>query len=249
MKKKNIINKIEEKIPKKWKKRIPNIITSSRILMALLFIFTFITGHMGISVALFATASISDAMDGFLARRWNAQSKFGKYIDPIADKLLVGSTLLLYGILFNKLMLIPLIGELSIICVNIANVIKSGDGNVNKIGKIKTISLMSTTSLALLTTILSNPILNSLVTGLVCVNLPLQAATIIEYISKFNKTENVELSKNNINNEDKNIKKKQVESTKDKIEEYKKEKDFLLNINTDEISKVKKIGQKINKNI
>ena len=108
---------------------------------------------------------------------------------------------------------------------------------------------MSTTSLALLTTILSNPILNSLVTGLVCVNLPLQAATIIEYISKFNKTENVELSENKINNEDNDIKKKQVESTKDKIEEYKKEKDFLLNINTDEISKVKKIGQKINKNI
>ncbi|MGK0375738.1 MAG: CDP-diacylglycerol--glycerol-3-phosphate 3-phosphatidyltransferase [Arenicella sp.] len=44
---------------------------------------------------LFALAGISDALDGYLARRWNQTSKLGEFLDPVADKLLVSTMLLL----------------------------------------------------------------------------------------------------------------------------------------------------------
>lgn len=48
-----------------------------------------------IAFALFAAASITDFFDGYLARAWSLQSKLGRMLDPIADKLLVGVSLLL----------------------------------------------------------------------------------------------------------------------------------------------------------
>jgi len=45
--------------------------------------------------ALFTVASITDWLDGYLARAWQMQSLFGTMLDPIADKLLVGAALLL----------------------------------------------------------------------------------------------------------------------------------------------------------
>lgn len=249
---KNILKNIENKIPNKWKKRIPNMITSSRIIMALAFILTFITGHMGLSVALFATASISDALDGFLARRWEAQSKFGKYADPLADKLLVGSTLLLYGFNYNSLMFLPLIGELCIAGINTVSVLKNGRSDVNKIGKIKTISLMSTTSLALLSTLINNPILNTLVQGLIYLNVPLQAATLTGYIEQTVKNKkNIDIKKNynSIENDSKTIKEEKVNTkkrtnTREQIETLKIEKEFLLSKDAKNNDKIKKIGQK-----
>lgn len=44
---------------------------------------------------LFAVASITDWLDGFLARRWNQTSKFGAFLDPVADKLLVAVSLVM----------------------------------------------------------------------------------------------------------------------------------------------------------
>lgn len=78
---------------------LPNILTYGRILAipALAAVFLGMEGveHRWIALAIFVAACITDWLDGYLARIWNQQSTLGRMLDPIADKLLVGTTLLL----------------------------------------------------------------------------------------------------------------------------------------------------------
>lgn len=82
---------------------IPNLLTYGRILaVPLIVLCFFLEGKLAISntarwVALwiFVIASITDFLDGYLARIWNQTSNIGRMLDPIADKLLVASILLL----------------------------------------------------------------------------------------------------------------------------------------------------------
>ena len=82
---------------------IPNLLTYGRILaVPLIVLCFFLEGKLAISntarwVALwiFIIASITDFLDGYLARIWNQTSNIGRMLDPIADKLLVASILLL----------------------------------------------------------------------------------------------------------------------------------------------------------
>ena len=55
----------------------------------------FILGVVVLGGALFVLASLTDWLDGYLARAWQQQSTLGRMLDPIADKLLVGATLLM----------------------------------------------------------------------------------------------------------------------------------------------------------
>lgn len=78
---------------------LPNILTYGRIvavpvMAAVLF---FGVGDMArwIAFAIFVTACLTDWLDGYLARIWSQQSNLGRMLDPIADKLLVGVTLLM----------------------------------------------------------------------------------------------------------------------------------------------------------
>lgn len=77
---------------------IPNLLTLFRIWaipgIVLTFFFNNATSAW-IGVILFALAGISDYMDGYLARHWNQLTRFGRVLDPIADKLLVGALLLM----------------------------------------------------------------------------------------------------------------------------------------------------------
>jgi cardiolipin synthase len=81
----------------KLKKNIPNALTASRVaLIPVICLLVFVPGQVAAwaSFALYAFAGISDFFDGWLARRWNAGSAFGRIFDPIADKLLVAALLL-----------------------------------------------------------------------------------------------------------------------------------------------------------
>lgn len=77
---------------------IPNLLTRIRIWAIPLIVATFFFDHPAwawVGVVLFALAGITDYMDGYLARHWNQLSRFGRVLDPIADKLLVGALLLM----------------------------------------------------------------------------------------------------------------------------------------------------------
>lgn len=79
------------------RKNIPNLLTYFRIavipLLVVLFYIPGIWGH-GMAAGLFLLAGISDYLDGYLARNWEAQSTLGRFLDPIADKLLIGAVLI-----------------------------------------------------------------------------------------------------------------------------------------------------------
>ena len=77
---------------------IPNTITSARIVMIPVFIAVFFLPYdwaPALATFVFWLAAITDWFDGYLARKLNQQSALGAFIDPLADKLMVVSALLL----------------------------------------------------------------------------------------------------------------------------------------------------------
>ncbi len=77
---------------------IPNAITTSRILLIPVFIAAFYLPYewaSALATFIFAFAAITDWFDGYLARKLNQQSALGAMIDPLADKLMVISALLI----------------------------------------------------------------------------------------------------------------------------------------------------------
>lgn len=77
---------------------LPNVLTYFRILaVPLLVIAFYLEGYVGrwLMLLVFIAASISDFLDGYLARVWQQTSAMGRLLDPIADKLLVATSLIL----------------------------------------------------------------------------------------------------------------------------------------------------------
>jgi len=68
---------------------LPNKLTVLRVVLIPIFIVVLMTGHYYISAIIFVAASLTDALDGAIARKYNLVTNFGKIMDPLADKLLV----------------------------------------------------------------------------------------------------------------------------------------------------------------
>jgi cardiolipin synthase len=77
---------------------IPNLITLARILLVPVVVWAITAGAMKIAFLLFLAAGVSDAVDGFLAKRFNMTSELGAYLDPLADKVLITSIYVALGI-------------------------------------------------------------------------------------------------------------------------------------------------------
>jgi cardiolipin synthase len=77
---------------------IPNLITLARILLVPVLVWAITSGEMWLAFLLFVAAGISDAVDGFLAKRFGMASELGAYLDPLADKALIVSIYVSLGV-------------------------------------------------------------------------------------------------------------------------------------------------------
>lgn len=77
---------------------LPNALSLLRILLTPLFVVAYLRGGYCemVAIALFTLAALTDSCDGYLARRYGLTTKFGAFLDPIADKILVIATLWLF---------------------------------------------------------------------------------------------------------------------------------------------------------
>jgi cardiolipin synthase len=76
---------------------IPNIITVFRFLLVPPFVLVLLQEQFGLALLLFGIAGFSDALDGYLAKRFNWTSRLGALMDPLADKLLLVSSYVTLG--------------------------------------------------------------------------------------------------------------------------------------------------------
>jgi cardiolipin synthase len=77
---------------------IPNLITLGRILLVPIVVWAITAGAMRTAFLLFLAAGISDAVDGFIAKRFGMTSELGSYLDPLADKALIVSIYVSLGV-------------------------------------------------------------------------------------------------------------------------------------------------------
>jgi cardiolipin synthase (CMP-forming) len=77
---------------------IPNLITLGRILLVPIVVWAIASGAMWIAFVLFLAAGLSDAVDGYLAKRFHMTTELGAYLDPLADKTLIVSIYITLGI-------------------------------------------------------------------------------------------------------------------------------------------------------
>jgi cardiolipin synthase len=77
---------------------IPNLITLARILLVPVVVWSIATGRLRLAFLLFMAAAVSDAVDGFLAKRFGMKTELGAYLDPLADKVLIVSIYVTLGI-------------------------------------------------------------------------------------------------------------------------------------------------------
>jgi CDP-diacylglycerol--glycerol-3-phosphate 3-phosphatidyltransferase len=130
----------------------PNKLTIARIIATPIFMATMLIDfpyHYAISLILFIGASLTDMIDGQMARKYNLVTDFGKFLDPLADKMLTTAAFLVFiqkgiGAGITVITFIVLIREFLITSLRL---ISAGKGKViaaNMWGKAKTVSQMFT---------------------------------------------------------------------------------------------------------
>ncbi|MFT5115376.1 MAG: CDP-diacylglycerol--glycerol-3-phosphate 3-phosphatidyltransferase [Parasphingorhabdus sp.] len=144
----------------------PNILTLVRIAIIpviILFYYLPIKNSNEIVTSLFVFAAITDWLDGYLARRWNQGSPFGEFLDPVADKLIVATALILLvsdpsvldavfsKVLFTVVTCVIIGREIAISALRewMANLGERQNVAVGMVGKVKTVLQMVAISLLL----------------------------------------------------------------------------------------------------
>ena len=141
---------------------IPNLLTWSRILMIPVFVLIYYLPYNWsgfVAAVIFALAGITDWIDGYLARKWGQMTKLGAFLDPVADKLMVATALVVLVEVHNNFLLsIPaavIIGrEITISALRewMAELGKRASVAVSFVGKVKT-----TVQMVAITGLIANP--------------------------------------------------------------------------------------------
>ena len=119
--------------------------TLVRVAMIPIFMALLLLGYRWIALAVFILASVTDFVDGYVARHYNQVSDFGKFLDPLADKLLVTACMLIFvewGRMPAWAVMIVLTREFAVTGLRLVAV---GNGRVIAAGwsgKVKTFSTM-----------------------------------------------------------------------------------------------------------
>jgi len=77
---------------------LPNLISLSRLLSVPLLVWLIVSGYIAWAFWLFVLAGVSDAIDGWIAKRFDLRSTLGVFLDPIADKVMLVSVYLALGL-------------------------------------------------------------------------------------------------------------------------------------------------------
>ena len=133
---------------------LPNKLTIARVIAVPFFIAAYMTGLYYVAFVLFILASLTDMLDGKIARKYNLVSNFGKIMDPLADKILVYSAFCLMvqdGTVPGWMLIVILAREFTIAGMR---TVAASEGIViaaGMSGKIKTVLQMIAVPLLLLT--------------------------------------------------------------------------------------------------
>ena len=141
----------------------PNKLTVLRILLVPLFLVFLLVGqipaHYLLALIVFVVASATDSLDGHLARKNDQVTTFGKFLDPLADKILVLSAMISFieiGLCGSLVVVIMIAREFMVTSLRLVAV--SGDGTViaaGLLGKVKTVVQMVSVVLILILCMLS----------------------------------------------------------------------------------------------
>lgn len=136
---------------------LPNKLTCVRMAMVPLFVAVFLLSQIpqnyGWALALFALASFTDFLDGYIARKKNLITDFGKFMDPLADKILVMSALVLFtamGIVPAPVVILIIAREFAVTSLRLIAAPKGIVIAADIFGKLKTVSQMVWTLTVLL---------------------------------------------------------------------------------------------------
>lgn len=97
---------------------LPNLITLTRLMSVPLMIWLIVSERFGVAFCVFVAAGVSDALDGFIAKRFDCRTRLGALLDPAADKALLSSVYVALGIaelLPNWLVILVVFRDVTII--------------------------------------------------------------------------------------------------------------------------------------
>lgn len=224
---------------KDFKKQIPNLLTVSRIFSPLVILPLALSGNYIGAACAASVFGLTDTLDGFIARKYDAYSELGRELDAVSDKVFATTLMLPLAINFSPLLFASLGLEAAIGTINVISKKKSNNPQSEIVGKCKTWSLFSLVAASYLSA--SGFVASSIPKALFAITAGLQTISLGQYSYKFYKAEKnkKEIQPNILTKtEDKPEMKEEKQYTKeDQINDLKEYKNSLLNnsYNTEEL--------------